>query len=348
MQGILGSTRADILSLWQAVGIDGREAILSAYSAWEDLQEILYGTQRAVDAYRGTTLSDRIFKAGIASLPAADRVTQLKNSEKFLFGQLTTAKDPVEVAERLTGVITERLSLEASLTKSVGEQRLDTLREELDAAKSLRDVVAGLPQFTASLRFSDVSPLSAQQQLGEAQKLFESTLTRTLGGDKLAAANLQTNAQAYISEAISAYGSGPQAASVFTRVTDALDQVAAQLGPVLAPQIAALESQVTSLSSIDETAGGMLSALLSIDAILAGRGTSGAGSATSTPADPLGDIGNTANAVTGAISANTRPIAAGVAVDQEGYTQMVARQRALEAKLDELLAVVRYGQTADT
>jgi hypothetical protein len=41
---ILGATKADVLALFQAVGIDGKEAILDALPLWDQLQEAIHGT----------------------------------------------------------------------------------------------------------------------------------------------------------------------------------------------------------------------------------------------------------------------------------------------------------------
>jgi len=368
--GILGSTRADILKLWEAVGVDGREAILSAYGAWKDLQDILYGTQKAVDAYRKGSLGDQIEQARLQTLSPAERIARLRGTEARLFGQIATADDPVAVAEQLTGVITARLNEEAKLQQELGDTTIDSLREQLDAAKSLRDVVAGIPQFTASLKFSDLSPLSARQQVEEARKLFESTVVRAQGGDKTAIANLTGNAQAYISEANAAFGSDARAASVFDTVTRTLDQFAATVGPALDPKIANLEAQLTAAETTAANSTEMLDALLSIDAALGGRASSGGG----TPAagtDITAEVGGGAGGSTtggtsvtdqivaggiaastaqltamatqlAAVATNTVPIAAGVAVAQEGYTQLIARLRAIEAQQAQIVSQLNY------
>lgn len=367
--GILGSTREDILQLWQAVGVDGREAILSAYGAWKDLQDILYGTQKAVDAYRKGSLADQIEQARLASLSPAQRIARLQATETRLFGQIGTAEDPVAVAEQLASVVSARIAEQAKLEQELGDTTLDSLRQQLDAAKSLRDVVAGIPQFTASLRFSDLSPLSPRQQVEEARKLFESTVVRAQGGDKAAIANLTGNAQAYIAEANAAFGSDQRAASVFDTVTRTLDQFAAVIGPSLDPKITALEAQITAAETTATNTTEMLDALLSIDAALGGRASSGTTTGTTSGTDITAEVGGAGGAgsttsvteqiVAGgiaastaqltamatqlsAVAANTVPIAAGVAVAQEGYTQLIARLRALEAQQAQIVSQLNY------
>lgn len=362
--GILGSTREDILNLWEAVGVDGREAILSAYGAWKDLQDILYGTQKAVDAYRKGSLADQIEQARLQTLTPAERVARLQATEARLFGQIATAEDPVAVAEQLAGVVSARIAEQAKLEQELGDTTLDSLREQLDAAKSLRDVVAGIPQFTASLRFSDLSPLSPRQQVEEARKLFESTVVRAQGGDQTAISNLTANAQAYISEANAAFGSDQRAASVFDTVTRTLDQFAAVVGPALDPQIATLEAQLTAAETTAENSTAMLEALLSIDAALGGRASAGSTTTTTSGTDITAEAagGSAAGGAGGpsvtdqivaggiaastaqltAIATNTAPIAAGVAVAQEGYAQLIARLRAIEAQQAQIVSQLNY------
>ena len=325
IEGIIGSTREDIVRLWNSVGTAGREAILDALSLWEDLDEMVNGTARAVSAFRSGSLADQIEQARLSSLSPQARIARLRSTEETLFGQLATAEDPVAVAERLTGVITDRISEEARLQAELGDTNLGSLREQLEAAKSIRDVAASLPQFTAQLRFGDLSPLSARDQVGEARKLFESTLLRAQGGDKAAAGLLQTNAQAFLQEAAAAFGSDQRFAAVFEQVTGSLDAFAAQFGTQLDPQIAALEAQLTAAETTAENSGEMLAALLRIDAALSGRAapaaagsttatttgtTTGtaAGGATAGAGTASGTTTNTAGAGTAAVPVSMPPV----------------------------------------
>lgn len=271
VEEILGSTRDDVVRLWGDVDDAGKEAILNAYRTWQQLDELINGTARAVAAFRSGSFADQIEQARLASLDPTARIARLRSTEATLFGQLDTTSDPVGVAERLTGVITTRLAEEARLQTEVGDSTLDSLRKQLDAAKALRDVAAGLPQFVASLKFGDLSPLSARQQVDEARRLFESTLVRAQGGDETAASLLQTNAQAFLQEAASAFGSDGRFAAAFERVTGSLDAFAAQFGEQADPQIAALEAQLAADETTAENTGEMLAALLRIDESLARR-----------------------------------------------------------------------------
>lgn len=339
VETVLASTAAAVRQLFASVGLDGQEAILEALPLWQALNDSITASSRAVDTYRRGTLGEAIEDARLATLSPQDRIARLRGTETQLFGELSTSDDPVGVAQRLTTVTLRRIREEADLRAQVNRATIDGLEEQLDSARALRDVVRGLPQFTSELRFGDLSPLSQGDQLAAAQALFDSTLVRARGGDQLALSNLQGNAQALISEAIDAFGSGPAAGAIFDRVVGALDALAAEVGPVIDPQIAALEAQVSSLESIDETAAEQLAALLSIDEALAGRLTAG----DSRLQPSAEDVTALAQA-----SGVTQPADGGAAAAQERYQaelgEIRARIEQTNAALAQVLAAIQ-GQT---
>lgn len=266
--GIISSTRDDIVNLWNSVGTAGREAILDALSLWEDLDELVNGTSRRVAEYRRGTLADSIEQARLARLSPADRISRLKATEARLFGELRTTNDPVGVAEKLQGVILQRLNEEAKLRGDINETEKKDLEAKLAAAQRLRDLSDDIFQFVGSLQFSDLSPLSRKDQVSAAETLFKDTLAKAKAGDKNAQSNLLTNAKSFIEEGNSAFGSGPQAAAIFNSVTGALKEFA-DSGATLDPQIAAYQSQIDNLPSIEQNTADMLPYLQSIDDILA-------------------------------------------------------------------------------
>lgn len=344
VEGIQGSTRGDVMRLFADATLDGREAILEALPLWERLQDVLRGTAEAVGEYRRTTLADRIEEARLTSLSPADRIARLKGTEAALFGQLATADDPVAVAERLTGVITQRLGEEARLRDELNRSTLDGLQEQLDTARSLRDVVSGIPQFTSELRIGGSSPLSARQQIDEAQRLFDSTVVRARGGDQVAIGNLQRNAQLLIDEATSAFGGTGRAATIFGNVTATLDEFAAQIGQTVDPQIAALEAQVAAAETTAENSTAMLEALLSIDAALGGRVGAGGGSVAPLINTPLPSIPVSTTVVDAIATSATAPSAAAAEV-----SSMLAELRAIvrnTAVLESLAGIDQAGFNA--
>ena len=354
--GIQGSTRDDVMRLFLSATLDGREAILESLPLWERLQDVLRGTATAVAEYRSTTLAEKIEQARLSSLSPQERIARLRSTEATLFGQLSTAADPVAVAERLTGIITERISEESRLQQELGDTTIDSLREQLDAAKSLRDVMAGIPQFTSELRIGDRSPLSAQQQLAEAQRLFDSTVVRARGGDQIAIGNLQRNAQLLIDEATGAFGGTGRAATIFGNVTSTLEEFAAQIGQSIDPQIAALEAQVAASETTATNTSEAVALLMSIDEALAGRFSSG--SAAFTAPITLPQITTTSGSVVSVPAAGTaaaaevasmleelraivRNIQSLAGIDQAGFTALVERLRSAEAIQSQLLEAVR-------
>jgi cell division GTPase FtsZ len=161
---------------------------------------------------------------------------------------------------------------------------------------------------------------------------------------------------------------------VFDRVTGALDALAADVGGTIDPQISALEAQVDSLASIDETAAEQLAALLSIDAALAGRGTGTNGLTDARPGDDITDAvqggGNTNEQIATAtqqtadqtrqvvqrldtVAANTArlegvllAIQGHAEIDREGFSQAIAQLRASVDAQQQILSQLRFGTLA--
>jgi phage-related minor tail protein len=152
-------------------------------------------------------------------------------------------------------------TLQSELTK---DQRKG-LEDQLAGMKGLRDMAKDLRKFVSELKFGDLSPLSAEAQLAEADKLFETTLARARGGDTKAQGELQGVAQAFLQEAQGAFASGAGFTAIFDRVTGALESLGLE-GEALDPQIKVLEDIFTNDRK-------MLDALLSIDSTLKGAPT---------------------------------------------------------------------------
>ncbi len=104
-----------------------------------------------------------------------------------------------------------------------------------------------IAQFTGGLRSSDLSPLSYREQLRNARGLYESTLGRAQAGDTTAQQDLLGNAQAYLQEARTFFGSGAEYAAAFQRVTTQLDALGA---PSVDPQVQAIREQVVQLEAV--------------------------------------------------------------------------------------------------
>lgn len=140
----------------------------------------------------------------------------------------------MSIAQKLQGVIVDRLKEEAALSTKVYDDQISSLQR-------LRDLSAEIAQFTGSLRFSDLSPLSFEAQLSSARSLFEQTLAGAQTGDAASQGNLTGNARAYLDEARAYFASSADYAAIFAQVTGSLDALGLN-GADVDPQIAALQA----------------------------------------------------------------------------------------------------------
>ena len=247
----------------------------------ETLADML-ASQKNLQSFRAT-LRESIDDTYLRTLSPAARIASLKSKEAALFGQIATASDPVAVARELQQTILQRIKEEAALrestlgtefelTKKLRDEQIKTLRGQIDGFERLRELAQQMSQFTQSLRFSDLSPLSYGDQLGTARTLFEDTLARARGGDAFAVQNLQGNARAYLEEARAYFASSAEYASIFQAVTGALDSISS--GSV-DPQIETLQRQLDALDTLNQTvidtSAEELAAQQALDAALAAR-----------------------------------------------------------------------------
>ena len=240
---------------------DGLNSLIgnTARSVQEVLSDMLRD-QKSLQAFRSGSLADAIDSARLSTLTPQGRIGALKAREATLFAQLGSAADPVSIAQKLQGVIVDRLKEEAALSAK-------SYTDQISSLERLRDLSAEISQFTGSLKFSELSPLSFDQQLASARSLFEQTLAGAQTGDAASQGNLTGNARAYLDEARAYFASSADYAAIFAQVTGSLDALGLN-GADVDPQIAALQA-------LQETVSGngaeQLAVLLSVDAALAGR-----------------------------------------------------------------------------
>jgi hypothetical protein len=106
------------------------------------------------------------------------------------------------------------------------EQMQDAIHGTSDTIGSF---VKDLQRFSGSLKFGDLSPLSAEAQLTAAQSLYESTLAKAKAGDQDARGAFTGVAQAYLQEAQGAFASGKAYTDIFNRVLGDSDALALAL-----------------------------------------------------------------------------------------------------------------------
>jgi len=221
----------------------------------EDIIGTLLEQAQALKNFRAN-LKDTIEDAKLKSMTKPDRINYLKKREQSLYSQLQTAKDPVAVAQKIQDTILERLQLEADIReemankdKEANDLKKKSIEDQITSLQKIKDLADQIHQFTSSLRFSDLSPLNYQDQLGQAKTLFEDTLAKAKTGDENAISNLIENARAYIEEARSYFASGTDYASIFNEVTGSLD--AFGMTPV-DPQLDTLYKQLDALEAIEK------------------------------------------------------------------------------------------------
>lgn len=334
--GIQGSTRADVMQLFLNATLDGREAILESLPLWERLQQVLRGTATAVAEYRSTTLADQIEQARLGSLSPAARLADLRLQEAAGFAGLGSAADPVAAAQKLSNIITQRVSLETQLADNRGE----ALRKELETVERIRDVAEDAAQAAALMKFDDLSSLTRRDQLGAARSLFETTVARARAGDQNALGNLVGNAAAFRQEAKTAFASSPAFAAIDALVTGTLEGFGLA-GAGAASRATEIQQQLDALDGIDASLGengALYQALLRIDTTLAAAFA----------ANPTaGVVTGTNGAITGvttttATTATTLPTATTTAPGVSSTRSETLLEQAL-VKLDSLIAGVDGG-----
>lgn len=263
---------------------DGLASLLGTVGrSVQDVLADLLQSQRALQSVRAS-LADAIDEARLRGLTPEARVAALRGQESSLFGQLQTAADPAAVAQRLQAVIVARikeeagirqaaadgavqaLQLQEDLARKARDAQIDALREQISGAERLAELSKNIGQFTASLRFGDLSPADFASQLEAARSLFDSTLAGARAGDEFAQSNLITNAQAYLQEAASFAPVGTeQYASIFRAVTSALDEFGAT-GANVDPQLAALNAQLEALQALNDRQADFAAAVIDTSA----------------------------------------------------------------------------------
>jgi hypothetical protein len=217
--------------------------------------------QKALDSFQAG-LADSIAGARLRTLSPDARIAAMRANEAALFAQLGSAADPVSVAQKLQASILDRIREEATLRRDAAQEaerlareardaQIDTLRQQITSFERLRDLAQQIGQFTGSLRFSDLSPLSYGDQLGSARSLFESTLLKAQGGDQFAQGQLTGNARAYLEEARAYFASSADYAAIFAQVTGALDSLGGTAGSD--QSLITLQSQLEALEKLNNS-----------------------------------------------------------------------------------------------
>lgn len=98
------------------------------------------------------------------------------------------------------------------------EAQMKALQDQLSTAQQLQQAYKQIADYAKSITVGDLSTLSPEQKLAEAQKQYEDTLAKARAGDAEAAAQYTQKADAYARLAQSYYGSGTQYDSVYRKI----------------------------------------------------------------------------------------------------------------------------------
>jgi TP901 family phage tail tape measure protein len=176
-----------------------------------------------------------------ATASIADQIAQLTGNLPAvedvapLYELLKQSTDPTEQSRyiaRIQSALTQRYNV------------------EIAAINKTASAVGNLKAFLDSLKLSDLSPLSPEDRLREAQGQYGTTLLKAQAGDPAALANLANTAQSYLQEARSFYASSPAYADIFSNVTDTLSGLGETLGGTIDADTAAADAANTLADSL--------------------------------------------------------------------------------------------------
>lgn len=243
----LQTTLADNLAKAQALGASEEQLAqireLAGYQA-QDLvqQQVDLFTQAAADvADRLADLTANLQQLGSAiqdnlldlqrQQPGWNEVAYQSAQVNQLKAQLAGAQTaPVEeriaLAEQLRAAIMARYQAEQDAQQALAQQQQQANQEQRAALEKLVQIARNLKNYLDSLRLSELSVLSPEQKLAEAQRQYQSTLTKARTGDPDAQGAVQGAAQAYLEEARAYYASSAPYADIFTQVTTTLESLA--------------------------------------------------------------------------------------------------------------------------
>lgn len=214
------------------------------------------------------------------------------------------------------------------------------------AADALKAFQGNVQDFIGTLKFSDLSPLSAEAQLAAAQVQYESTLAKAQAGDETARGQLTDIARAYLDEGQSAYASGGAYTAIYNQVIRDLEALALTGG--VGTAAALTQSAAGAPTFIDGPAGssGGLSGApqpepLTPPALIDGF--------SSTAADAqIAKLEAKLDEVVAEIKARGIQLDALIGVAQVGHSGTIAATESLRAPLEEAALQARLATVATT
>lgn len=244
----------------------------------EKNRKLLAQNKQSISAFIGAGFGKEIDETTAAVLQyKAQAAEYIKLAEaagdKALVRQLKEAA----AAYRETLLAQKRI---ADAQKAVDDSR-DTLREAYEReSAALRDVIDRSKAFVESIRDfkksllldGNLSPLSPQDRLIQAQMQFQSTSTAALNGDAGAQGRLQDAATSYLEQARDFYASSGAYASIFDQVQTVLDRAIAAGSSQVSDaerQLSVMTDQVSKLIDINTAVLSVADAITKLNADMA-------------------------------------------------------------------------------
>jgi TP901 family phage tail tape measure protein len=261
IQGFLDDLRDGVLG-----STDGFGALIDILLSGGDLSlpdlmhQLASGTFDAIQAMLGLTeippeLAETLKRIGLAYEAAQNQQHTSRAVER---GGRDDANREAEQRQRDLDALLRQLEQFEDLNLSPAERELKKLNEQFDEMRdnaarlgvsldrvesayqlAIADfwerLLGPLNDFLESLDLSELSTLTPQQRLDEAQARFQDLATRAMGGDLEAAQQLQAAAQQYLQEAQSFFASGQGYQDIFAMVNAVIQQILGSLAPGLLP-----------------------------------------------------------------------------------------------------------------
>lgn len=228
----------------QAAVQSAQQAVNDATSAYQAQESAISNLQSAAQRWIGTMATATSLLDQISgSLGGAGG-----NREAQLWATVNGSGDidaRLRAAQELYSVITQTAAVE----RTAQDNALSNAKALLDYGHRLRDYVQGL-------KTGDLSTLTPAQKVAEALAQYQTTLAAAQGGDQTALGNLQGVADTYLRLARE-FDPSSYTTSVFTSVTDALDQLGAGLVSQNSPQVALLQAQLDATNAASGSANAL-------------------------------------------------------------------------------------------
>lgn len=198
---MINATREDILELWRAVGIDGKEAIFEALPMWEELQAVIRDLEIAELVDGLASSADELIAAYREIVPEADTLVESWRKNKTAMQELQDALDELAGTSTVSAVEQLRKDISArDALRNVIEANADTILD-LQVGQGGQQAVDLLKAREAELR----TRFSATGSAADAQELTRVILRRIQVEGQEEAKNLKAAAEGKYQAELKAY-----------------------------------------------------------------------------------------------------------------------------------------------